>query len=325
MGALHGPVICPSVRVKQTGLSTVPVNGPFMKSKVLRSEFWGSKGSCRNRTQVKAPSPHPYIGVHRRIHCTFSSSSNGNGSKAENFGENDEEYVNSSVVEAVEVKSGADGFLIKMRDGRHLRCVHNNPQGGHLPDYAPHPAIVLKMEDGSDLLLPIIVLEMPSVLLMAAVRNVHIARPTLYQIIKEMIEKMGYSVQLVRVTKRVNEAYFAQLYLAKVGDETERVSFDLRPSDAINIAVRCKVPIQVNKHLAYSDGMRVVEPAKVAIQAPLSDGLLFTELDRPDGQPCVEAKEFNLVRNMLIAAIEERYGDAVTLCTGVDKAIMESG
>ena len=57
----------------------------------------------------------------------------------------------------VEVKSGADGFMIKMRDGRHLRCVHNNPQGGHLPDYAPHPAIVLKMEDGTGLLLPIIV------------------------------------------------------------------------------------------------------------------------------------------------------------------------
>lgn len=57
----------------------------------------------------------------------------------------------------VEVKSGVEGFMIKMRDGRHLRCVHNNPQGGHLPDYAPHPAIVLKMEDGTGLLLPIIV------------------------------------------------------------------------------------------------------------------------------------------------------------------------
>lgn len=31
---------------------------------------------------------------------------------------------------------------------------------------------------------------------------------------------------------------------------------------------------------------------------------------RPDGQPCVETKEFNLVRNMLIAAVEERYRDA---------------
>lgn len=57
----------------------------------------------------------------------------------------------------VEVKSGIDGFMIKMRDGRHMRCVHNNPQGAHLPDYAPHPAIVLKMEDGTGLLLPIIV------------------------------------------------------------------------------------------------------------------------------------------------------------------------
>ncbi|KAJ8641362.1 hypothetical protein MRB53_018056 [Persea americana] len=276
----------------------------------LRSGFWGCKGGCRSQVKVGVLSPQRQARVRRTILCSFSSSSNDNGSMAENFSENDEDYVNSSVVEAVEVKSGSDGFLVKMRDGRHLRCVHNNPQVGHMADYAPHPAIVLKMEDGSDILLPIIVLEMPSVLLMAAVRNVPIARPTLYQIMKEMIEKMGYSVQLVRVTKRVHEAYFAQLYLAKVGDETERVSFDLRPSDAINIAVRCKVPIQVNKHLAYSDGMRVVEPAKIAIQAPLSDGLLFTELDRPDGQPCVETKEFNLVRNMLIAAVEERYRDA---------------
>lgn len=57
----------------------------------------------------------------------------------------------------VEVRSGADGFMVKMRDGRQLRCVHNNPQGGNLPNYAPHSAVVLKMEDGTGLLLPIIV------------------------------------------------------------------------------------------------------------------------------------------------------------------------
>ncbi len=55
------------------------------------------------------------------------------------------------------MKSGLEGFMIKMRDGRQLRCVHNNTHGGHLPDYAPHPAIVLKMEDGTGLLIPIIV------------------------------------------------------------------------------------------------------------------------------------------------------------------------
>lgn len=31
---------------------------------------------------------------------------------------------------------------------------------------------------------------------------------------------------------------------------------------------------------------------------------------RPNGQPCSETKEFGLVKNMLIAAVEERYKDA---------------
>jgi bifunctional DNase/RNase len=206
------------------------------------------------------------------------------------------------------VKSGADGFIIKMRDGKHLRCVQNNPKGGHLPDYSPHPAIVLKMEDG--LLLPIIVLEMPSVLLMAAVRNVPIARPTLYEAVMEMVDKMGYQVRLVRVTRRVDDAYFAQLYLTKVGKEAECKSFDLRPSDAINIAVRCKVPIQVNKNLVHSDGMRVIDSGKVSIQFPGFDGRLLTEMDKPNGQPCAETDEFNLLNNMLKAVVEERYNDA---------------
>ncbi|KAI8005652.1 Bifunctional nuclease 1 [Camellia lanceoleosa] len=76
----------------------------------------------------------------------------------------------------------AEPEMIKMKDGGHLRCVHNNPQSGHLPGYASHLVIVLKMEDRMGLLLPITVLEMPSVLFMAAIRNVQIARTTMYQI-----------------------------------------------------------------------------------------------------------------------------------------------
>ena len=58
----------------------------------------------------------------------------------------------------VEVRSGSDGYIIKMRDGKNLRCVHNNnSQGRHIPESAPQPAIVLRIEDGSETLLPIIV------------------------------------------------------------------------------------------------------------------------------------------------------------------------
>ncbi|KAH6837960.1 Wound-responsive family protein [Perilla frutescens var. hirtella] len=307
MASMQGPVVCPVVHAKQTGVYAVPIDSPLLKAKLVRSGFWGLKGLNSGTANV---SYRQNLRHCRPIRGSFSSSSDGNGSMAGNSSEQNADYVNSSVVEAVEVRSGSDGFMIKMRDGRHLKCAHNNPQGGHLPDYAPHPAIVLKMEDGTGLLLPIIVLEMPSVLLMAAVRNVQIARPTMYQVLKDMIDKMGYTVKLVRVTKRVQEAYFAELHLAKLDNEAETICFDLRPSDAINIAVRCKVPIQVNKSLAYSDGMKVVESEKVSAQSLSSDGPVFTELDRPTGHPCIQTKEFNLVRNMLIAAVEERYRDA---------------
>ncbi|KAH1212023.1 Bifunctional nuclease 1 [Glycine soja] len=286
MSSVQGPVVCPSVRAKQVGFCSIPMIGAVkMNVRRIRSEFWGLNGA---KAKPGFLSCHINTRKCKTVHCTFNSPSNDSGSTADNFNEKDEDYVISSVIEAVEVKSGADGFIIKMRDGRHLRCVHNNPQGGHLPDYAPHPAIVLKMEDGTGLLLPIIVLEMPSVLLMAAIRNVPIARPTLYQVVKEMIDKMGY----------------------EVGNDAEYVSFDLRPSDAINIAVRCKVPIQVNKYLAYSDGMRVIESGKLSTQFPGMDGRLFTEMDRPSGQPCAETTEFNLLHNMLKAVVEERYKDA---------------
>ncbi|KAB1221913.1 Bifunctional nuclease 1 [Morella rubra] len=315
MGSLQGPVMCPTVRAKQVGFYTLPMIGPLTKARLLRSEFWGFKKISYSKNKMGILSPQ--LQKCSRVHCSFGSSSDGNGSPVENFNEKDDDYVNSSVIEAVEVKSGADGFMIKMRDGRHLRCVHNNPQGGHLPDYAPHPAIVLKMEDGTGLLLPIIVLEMPSVLLMAALRNVPIARPTLYQVIKEMIDKMGYEVRLVRVTKRVHEAYFAQLYFTKanidyncVGNGTERVSFDLRPSDAINIAVRCKVPIQVNKYLAYSDGMRVIESGKLSMQTQLQ---MAYYLPKWIGQMVSHALKQGVrscAQHANAAAVEERYRDA---------------
>ncbi|KAL0438511.1 UNVERIFIED_CONTAM: Bifunctional nuclease 2 [Sesamum latifolium] len=302
MASLQGPVICPVVRAKQIGLYSVPVNSPLLKAKFIRSGFWGLKGLNSGRTNVGY---RQHLRKCRTIRSSFSSSSNGNGSMAGNFSENDADYVNSSVLEAAHNHS----TLGKSQSWFVFNCL---VEGGHLPDYAPHPAIVLKMEDGTGLLLPIIVLEMPSVLLMAAVRNVQIARPTMYHVVKDMVEKMGYTVKLVRVTKRVHEAYFAELHLTRLDNEAESIRFDLRPSDAINIAVRCKVPIQVNKFLAYSDGMKVIESEKVLVQSSSSAGLLFTELDRPTGQPCIETKEFILVRNMLIAAVEERYRDAET-------------
>lgn len=95
MGSLQGPVICPVVRAKHTGSCSVPLYMPSVKAaNLVRSGFWGLKGisaDVAHQTRVRK---------NKGIRCTFSSSSNGNGSMAGNSNESDADYVNSSVVEA---------------------------------------------------------------------------------------------------------------------------------------------------------------------------------------------------------------------------------
>ncbi|KAL9260737.1 Bifunctional nuclease 2-like protein [Drosera capensis] len=298
MATLQGSIIFSTVCAKEVGLHRMVVSGSLLKYEARRSGCRGSKvihgpristgtltGECQACRLVTVP-------------CAYSSS-NGNGSRAENFNESDEDYVNSSVLEAVEMRSGFDGYTVKMRDGRFLKCVHNNPHAGNLPGFPPLPVMVLKMEDGNGLIFPIIVSEMANVLLMPALHNLHIVRPTMYEVEKEMMEKMGYEVD----------------------SKTDSFSLDLRPSDAINIAVRCKVPIQVNKTLINSDGIRVVEAVKLPLDGAASDGL-SNEWDRPSNLTAVETTEFRLLRNMIDAAGEERYQDAG--CSGsVNRRISE--
>ncbi|KAK5772173.1 hypothetical protein PVK06_048449 [Gossypium arboreum] len=70
----------------------------------------------------------------------------------------------------------------------------------------------------------------------------------------------------------------------------------------INQNPRITVPIQVNKYLAYSDGMRVIESGKL-----------------PSGQPCLDSEEFKIVSDLNEAISQERYKDAADLRDKLDK------
>eukprot|EP00897_Mesotaenium_endlicherianum_P001932 jgi/Mesen1/1767/ME000014S01174 len=264
----------------------------------------------------------------------------GFGHMSQGYTEDDAAYVNASILEAMEVELRSDGFVMKMRDGRYIKCDHVQPDGSKVAEYDAQHAIVLKMEDTSGILLPIIVAELPSMMLMEAVKNVAGSRPTVYQVIRDMVDVMGYQVKKVRITHRETTAYYARIYLAKVGDDTEAlVSLDVKPSDAINLAVRANVPVQVNKALALGDGIRVVgttilpprgggarthmgggtfraaaQPAATP-SSPSAGNFSFLRQnpDRGTPLPCKLAIEFDLVRAMTTAAWEERYVDAAKL------------
>lgn len=101
MGILDGPVICrPVANAKHAGVFVPLVNTALRKARILGSGFWGSKGKCVGMIRVGVPSYAPFERKHRAVRCSFSSSSDGNGSMAGNFNVSDADYVNSSVIEA---------------------------------------------------------------------------------------------------------------------------------------------------------------------------------------------------------------------------------
>lgn len=99
MATLEGPVLCrPVAHLKSTRL---PTAATFAGSHFTKrgSSFWGF--TCNYRSIDSVPfgkSIRNSKGL--SICCSFSSSSDDNGSTAGNFSGRDGDYVNSSVMEA---------------------------------------------------------------------------------------------------------------------------------------------------------------------------------------------------------------------------------
>ena len=71
-------------------------------------------------------------------------------------------------------------------------------------------------------------------------------RPITHDLVKNLLEKLRYSVTKIEVTDLRDDTFYARIYLQK---EDEEYSLDSRPSDAIAIALRTESPIFVNEEV----------------------------------------------------------------------------
>ncbi|KAK0604064.1 hypothetical protein LWI29_011692 [Acer saccharum] len=178
--------------------------------------------------------------------------------------------------------------------------------GHHFLRRFQNPTIFLKISCFGDYLLPIIVGEFAIERLIDALRgDATESCPDQFQFVRDVMERLGYEVKMVRITERVANTYLAKLYLSEPG-ENNVISVDLRPSDAINVANRCKAPIYVSKQIFVADAIRV---GRLRALKPTYDVYLDSAAEGPD----LLTEELDLLRNMDIAVKEERFKDAAKL------------
>ena len=120
------------------------------------------------------------------------------------------------------------------------------------------PIVVLHDKDNRKAL-PIWIGSAEASAIIRKIENLKVARPMTHDLIINIIEKTGYTLDRVEINDVEKETYFATLFLKDENDNF--IEIDSRPSDAIAIAIRVDAPIFVTANV-LSNGSVSTDTAK---------------------------------------------------------------
>ncbi|MCO5615007.1 hypothetical protein L7F22_069295 [Adiantum nelumboides] len=282
-----------------------------------------SSASCSGRNllfprgisfSLSLPAPRsarfPYIRCCSGSQDSSSSSSSSSSSNAAGGWDDDDcNYLEAQVVDAVSLLPSQGHLYMTLLDGGEVEVDHVKPSQRPLLFRSRNPSIFLKIMSEPDLIVPIVVRESAIDMLMSALHGKEkVLRPNQYHIMKDLVGNLDFEVRMVRITERINDTYISRIYVGKPGHKKMH-SVDARPSDAVNLAVRCKVSIYMQKDLVASDA---VKPVVISSQTTdmATNSNCGENLDIPSGGEDLIAEEVTLVKSMHLAIVEERYSDA---------------
>ncbi len=123
-----------------------------------------------------------------------------------------------------------------------------------------HRVVILK-DSESDRYLPIWIGACEADAITIELQGVEVARPFTHDLLKSAINQLGGKIKSVIINDLSNEVFYAQIILDVSG---RRMEIDSRPSDALALAVRAKVPIYVDEG--------VMDKAAITPEEDISEG-----------------------------------------------------
>lgn len=93
-------------------------------------------------------------------------------------------------------------------------------------------------------------------------QGVSVGRPMTHDLLVKIIEDSGAKISAVLISDLSNDTFFAKIVLER---NSEKIDIDSRPSDAIAIAVRARVPIYVADSVLDQAGVYIDESSGEAV------------------------------------------------------------
>ena len=124
--------------------------------------------------------------------------------------------------------------------------------------------VVILREKDADRYLPIWIGPAEADAIAVRLQEVAVARPLTHDLLTSLIEQLGGTVRSVVVNDLTNDTFFARIQIERDGQVIE---VDSRPSDAIAVAVRTKVPIYADESVLDRAGVQLNADGE-AIETP---------------------------------------------------------
>lgn len=133
--------------------------------------------------------------------------------------------------------------------------------------------VILKEVEG-DRHLPIWIGPFEAEAIAMELQSIPSTRPLPYDLLRSVIGELGAEVQRIVITEISNDVFYARIVLDTQGSSIE---IDSRPSDAIALAVRVKVPIFVDDSVMERAGVRLDDDEDEESEEPVRDSAPISE------------------------------------------------
>jgi hypothetical protein len=121
------------------------------------------------------------------------------------------------------------------------------------------PIVLLRETEGDCRMLPIFIGAPEATAIAFALEQVPTPRPMTHDLLKNLLDEVGVTLERVVVTDLQDSTFFAELHLQQGG---EKYQLSSRPSDAIALAVRTGSPIFAEESVLDEVGYTVREEAQ---------------------------------------------------------------
>jgi bifunctional DNase/RNase len=152
-----------------------------------------------------------------------------------------------------------------------------------------HRVVILKEVDG-ERHLPIWIGSYEAEAIAMELQGVTASRPLPYDLMRTIIDDMGGSVDRIAVTDLSDDVFYARIIVRQNGREVE---IDSRPSDAIALAVRVRVPILVDDTVMDKAGVMLSSEEEDESDA---EKVTHPELERAEG---VDEERLSVFRDFI--------------------------